>query len=167
PGTSTVTVRVYPNNYLGGPNAGTALRKGYAEVTVTYYQGRTFSNVFGGGTIPISARAVARGGLGLSASPAVLTLDPNGSGAITANGGGNSGGMTVTGGSVVVNSSSSSAIVTTGSHVNMSAQKFVITGGYGSSNLVTSPAANQITTGAVPTADPLAYLPVPSQPAAA
>jgi Flp pilus assembly protein TadG len=166
PNSSTVVVRLNPAKYLGGPNAGTTVPKGYAEVTVTYYQGRYFSSVFGSGTVAISARAVARGGLGFSASPAVLVLDPSGSGAITDKGGGNSGGMTVTGGSVVVNSSSSSAITTTGG-ATLTAKKFVVTGGYGSSTLVTSPTANQITTGAVPTADPFLYLPVPAQPAKA
>jgi Flp pilus assembly protein TadG len=164
-GSSVVTVRLNGSNYLGGPNAGTAIPRGYAEVTVTYYQGRYFSNVFGTGTIPISARAVARGGMGLSASPAVLVLDPTGQSVID-NGGGNSGGLTATGGSVVVNSSSSIAIDTNGG-ATLTAQQFVVTGGYGSSNLVTSPKANQITTGAVGTPDPYASLPVPSQPAKA
>src|SRR5262249_5369888 len=61
PRSSIVTVQVYPNNYLGGPNAGTMVPKGCAEATVTYYQGRSISNIFGSGSIPLSARAVARG----------------------------------------------------------------------------------------------------------
>jgi hypothetical protein len=75
PGSSVVTVRVYPNNYLGGPNAGTMIPKGVAEATVTYYQGRTFSNVFGSGSIPISARAVARA---RNVNISVLTLNSSG-----------------------------------------------------------------------------------------
>ena len=162
--TSTVNIQLNPNKYLGGPNAGTTVPKGYAEVTVTYYQGRYFSTVFGGGTIPISARAVARGLMAQDTSPAVLILDPSGSGALTDDGGGSGGGMIVSGGSVVVNSSSSTAITTHG-HPTVTAQKFVVAGGYGSSTLVTSPTPGQITTGAAATADPLAYLPAPSQPA--
>src|SRR4029450_1199170 len=40
---SVVTVRVSPQNYDAGPHAGTALPKGYAEVTVQYNQPRFFS----------------------------------------------------------------------------------------------------------------------------
>ena len=59
--TSTVTINISPAKYSGGPNAGTALPAGYAEATVTSYQQRLFSGIFGSGAIPISARAVARG----------------------------------------------------------------------------------------------------------
>jgi hypothetical protein len=162
---SNVIVRMHGSNYLGGANAGKAVPLGYAEVTVTYFQKRYFSTIFGSGDIPVSARAVGRGRLAQTTAPAVLILDPTGSGAITDKGGGNDGGMTVTG-SVVVNSSSSSAISTTG-HATLTASKFVITGNYGGSNLVTTPTPNQITTGASPTADPLAYLPAPAMPAKA
>jgi len=59
--TSTVTVNISPAKYSGGPNAGTTLPPGYAEATVTWYQQRFFSGIFGSGAIPVSARAVARG----------------------------------------------------------------------------------------------------------
>ena len=59
--TSTVTVNISPAKYSGGPNAGTTLPPGYAEATVTWYQPRFFSGIFGSGAIPVSARAVARG----------------------------------------------------------------------------------------------------------
>ena len=59
--TSTVTVNISPAKYSGGPNAGTTLPAGYAEATVTWYQQRFFSGIFGSGAIPVSARAVARG----------------------------------------------------------------------------------------------------------
>src|SRR5262245_61119539 len=59
--TSTVSVRVSPQTYAGGPNSGTVLPKGYAEVTVQYNQPRYFSAVIGSGTIPVKARAVGRG----------------------------------------------------------------------------------------------------------
>ena len=66
---STYSIQLNPNSYLGGPNAGTKVPAGYAEVTVTYYQPRYFSTVFGGSTIPISARAVARGMSGGTSPP--------------------------------------------------------------------------------------------------
>ncbi len=58
---SVVTVSVSPQNYQGGPNAGKALPAGYVEVIIQYNAGRTFSNVFGSGAVPVRARAVARG----------------------------------------------------------------------------------------------------------
>ena len=58
---SVVTVNVSPQNYQGGPNAGSALPPGYVEVIVQYNAGRTFSGIFGTGTVPVRARAVARG----------------------------------------------------------------------------------------------------------
>jgi Flp pilus assembly protein TadG len=58
---SVVTVNVSPQNYQGGPNAGSALPPGYVEVIVQYNASRTFSGVFGPGTVPVRARAVARG----------------------------------------------------------------------------------------------------------
>jgi len=59
--TSTVTVNISPAKYSGGPNKGTTLPPGYVEATVTWYQQRFFSGIFGSGAIPVSARAVARG----------------------------------------------------------------------------------------------------------
>ena len=53
--TSKVTVNVPPGKYSSGPNAGKALPAGYAEATVTWYQPRGFSGVFGSGAIPVSA----------------------------------------------------------------------------------------------------------------
>src|SRR5579871_2781951 len=58
---SVVTVNVSPQNYQGGPNAGSALPPGYVEVIVQYNASRTFSGIFGPGTIPVCGRAVARG----------------------------------------------------------------------------------------------------------
>src|SRR5439155_14685414 len=54
-GTSTVVVNIPPQSgiYTG--------KDGYAEVIVTYYQARGFSNLFGSGAVPIVARAVAIG----------------------------------------------------------------------------------------------------------
>jgi len=64
--TSTVTVNISPAKYSGGPNKGTTLPPGYVEATVTWYQQRFFSGIFGSGAIPVSARAVAGVVLGSS-----------------------------------------------------------------------------------------------------
>jgi Flp pilus assembly protein TadG len=58
---SVVTVRISPQNYLGGPGAGQPIPPGHAEVTVQYNASRMFSAVFGSDGIPVRARAVARG----------------------------------------------------------------------------------------------------------
>src|SRR5262249_38779602 len=122
PGASVVTVRVYPNNYQGGPNAGSKVPKGCAEATVTYYQGRTFSNVFGSGSIPLSARAVARG---RSLNVGVLTLNSSGA----SNGVNLSASASVdTPGAVLVNSSDSSAL-NLGSGASLSASAIEVRGG--------------------------------------
>jgi hypothetical protein len=110
---SNVTIQLSGSNYLGGPSAGTPIPPGYAEVSVTYYLPRSFSNVFkvfGQDTIPdpipVSARAVARGRMWADTHvPAVLILNPSGGGATN----GNLANLTVSGGSVVANSGSSPA----------------------------------------------------------
>jgi Flp pilus assembly protein TadG len=163
--TSNVIVRTSGSNYYSGPVAGTAVPAGYAEVNVTLYQTPIFSAIFHSGSIPISARAVARGRMYSATSPAVLILDPSGSGVLSVSGGGNSGGLTASNGSVVVNSTSISAINTSGSHATVTAGAFQLTAPGYSAQLVTTPTANQITTGAYPTADPLRYLPAPAEPA--
>ena len=159
---ANVVVNVPPSSGAftnGTPGASTNDKNSYVEVIATYNQGRYFSNVFGGGTIAVTGRAVARGQLTSGGAPAVLILDPNGSGAITDKGGGNAGGLTVTGGAVVVNSTSTSAINTTG-HATLTAPVFNIAGSSGSGNLT-----GTVNYGVSPTPDPLAYLPPPSQPA--
>jgi uncharacterized membrane protein len=74
--TSKVRINISPADYSGGPNAGKALPAGYAEVTVTWYQTRGLSSIWGTATIPISARAVARGvsapGSSTSGLPGIL-----------------------------------------------------------------------------------------------
>jgi hypothetical protein len=109
---SNVTVRLSGSNYLGGPKAGTPVPRGYAEVSVTYYLPRSFSNVykiFGQDTlpdpIPVSARAVARGRMWADTNvPAVLVLDSSGGGSSAS-----LTGLTVNGGSIVLNSGNSPA----------------------------------------------------------
>jgi hypothetical protein len=159
---STVTVRVYPNNYLGGTHAGTQVPAYYAEVTVTYNQARFFSSMWGSSSVPISARAVARGQWTAS-GPAILALDPTDSGTILTTG---NGAIDVTGGgSIVDNSSSSSAITVNGKHAAVEDPGGVYTSGgspgySGSGTVSPAPTVNQ-----PPTPDPLRFLPEPSQPA--
>jgi hypothetical protein len=141
---SIVTVRTSPQSYLGGPNQGSALPKGYVEVTVQYNQPRYFSGFLGTGAIPVSARAVARG----KWEPAFIgihVLDMHQKGSLNATG---TGSATVTGGAkVIVNSDNSSAAITNGGTVT--ASELDVTGGinstgqgggfYGGINLGTPP----------------------------
>jgi len=144
--TSTVTVNI-------PPKAGNFIKQaGYAEVIVTWNQQRVFSGI--GGTIPISARAVARGLMG---GAGVYLLSSSGT-ALDANGA-----LDVKGGSVVVNSTDSSAVSTSGS---LTASAFYIAGNY-SGDLTTTPIPNNIQTGASAMGNPLAYIPTPSIPSAA
>jgi Flp pilus assembly protein TadG len=149
----------------GTPNVTPTDKNSYAEAIVTYNQGRYFSNVFGGGAIPITARAVARGRQPRS-SPGILMLTPTGTGlSVVGNGT-----LTESGGPVVVNSSSTSAAHDTGNGT-MKAQEFDVTGSIaGISGLTTAPTANNIhalngpLAATAPTPDPLSYLPAPTQP---
>jgi Flp pilus assembly protein TadG len=156
---STVTTNVYPANYQGGPNAGKQVPVGYVEVTVTYNQTRFFSGFWGAGTIPVSARAVARGQWKPS-SPALLLLNPTASGALTVTG---TGSVAVKGGSIVVDSNSSSGIVTSGSRAVVTdiGQPILVSGnpGYSGGGVSPTPTPSQ-----PPTPDPLRFLPEPSVP---
>src|SRR5262249_35685680 len=111
----------------------------------------------------VTARAVARGAW-IDPNVGILVLAYTGKGTLSAQG---NGAFTETGAKVIVNSSNSSAVVDTGNGI-LKAQEFVVTGGdkvSGGGHMITSPTANNIITGTHPTPDPLAYLPVPSQPA--
>jgi hypothetical protein len=168
---STITVRVNPANYLGGPHAGTQIPSGYIEVTVTYNQARFFSSIWGSSSIPISARAVARGQFG-PGSPAILVLAPTGSGTLSTNGGGDISVTravgTTSGGNIIVDSNSSSGITAVGSNaiVTDPSDGIYVSGpspGYSGGGLVSpAPIVNQPST-----PDPLRFIPEPSQPSAA
>ncbi len=156
---STVTVRISPENYLAGSNAGQMLPAGYVEVIVQINRGRTFSNLFGSGSVPVRARAVARGQLGgLGAN--VLLLNLHAPGALSVTGSAN---VVVASSSLRVNSDSASAISLTGSG-SLSAPQFNLVGNYsktGSGKLTgpegAAPTINIVQ--AIP--DPLRYLPAP------
>lgn len=155
---SKVTVNIPPTS---GPYQGKA---GYAEVLVTYNQQRSFSRIFDASPVPVKARAVARGAW-VVPNIGVIVLDYSGKGTLSAQG---NGAFTETGAPVIVNSNNSSAVVDTGNGT-LKAPEFDITGGYtssGNGQLVTQPVSNNINTGVHPTPDPLAYLPVPSEPTA-
>jgi hypothetical protein len=152
--TSVVTVRVNPENYLGGPNAGTVIPAGYAEVTVKYNQDRYFSTIWGTAQVPVPARSVARGQW-VTSDSGILALHPHAAGAFTSSGKG----VTVTGSaSVVVNSDNSKALINSGSGVVSvtGGGAINVTGNYQGSNFSPLP-----TTGVKPTPDPYAYLPMP------
>jgi hypothetical protein len=157
--TSTVTVNLPPAT---GPYAGKA---SYVEVIVTYYQARAFASFLGTGTMPVTARAVARGAW-TDPNVGVIVLNYSGKGTLDTQG---NAAFTDIGAKVIVNSNNASAAIDTGNGI-MYAPEFDITGGYsisGSGSMITSPVSGNILTGVHPTPDPLAYLPVPSQPAPA
>jgi hypothetical protein len=152
---STVTVRVSPQAYLGGPNAGQSLPKGYAEVTVQYNQPRFFSAVLGAGSIPVRARAVARGKWEPS-HIGIHVLDLHRSGSLNATG--ESFG-TVAGASVIVNSDATDAAITNGG--TLTATSFDITGG----TSITGGKggfSGDVNYGTPPQPDPLRHIPEPS-----
>jgi hypothetical protein len=103
---SVVTVTVSPGSYQGGPNAGKPLPTGYAEVIVQLNETRKFSNVFAPGTIPVRARAVARGNW-VPAPDTVHALGLHTNGAVTV---GNFSSLNING-SLRINSDSVTAIV--------------------------------------------------------
>ena len=150
---SVVTVRMSPQTYLGGPRKGTALPKGFAEVTVQRNQSRYFSAVLGSGTIPVSARAVARG----QWAPSLIgihVLDLHAPSALRATGGGAG---TVTGdAAVIVNSDAPDAAVTTGGST-LTADAFSIVGGTSGGGFV-----GDMNTGMQPQPDPLRNIPEPT-----
>jgi hypothetical protein len=146
---ASVVVNIPPKS---GPFSG---RIGYAEVLITYYQPRHFSAIWGSTTLPVSARAVARGSWAGSGD-GIICLDPTAQNSLNAAGNGS---LTVTGGANVIvdsNDPASAARATGGGAVT--AANFLITGGAnGTFN-------GNVVTGVLPTPDPLAYLPVPPVP---
>jgi hypothetical protein len=149
--TSTVTVNIPPKsgNFVN--------QAGFAEVIVTYHLNRGFSGIFGGGTIPITSRAVARG-LWTSYANGIILLNPTGSGALTDEGNGT---LTVSGGSIIVDSDSASAAEAKGNGV-VTASQFLITGSPGDVVNGKGEFVGGIDSSQIPTLDPLAYLPEPS-----
>jgi Flp pilus assembly protein TadG len=152
---SNVTVRTSPQAYLGGPNQGTPLPKGYVEITVQYNQPRYFSSVIGMGDIPVTARAVGRG----KWEPAFVgihVLDLYAKASLNSVGGS---AATVTGGAkTIVNSNDPAAAITNGGTVT--ASELDVTGGINSTGQGGGFFGN-INLGTPPQPDPLRNIPEP------
>jgi hypothetical protein len=148
---STVTVNIPP---LSGDHVG---QVGYVEVIVLEFQQRAFSAIWGSDTVTVKARAVARG-MWVPVNNGIIVLDPTSSGSLTSNGGSS----VTTNAKIIVDSSSSSATVVTGGGA-LTAPEFDITGVPGTSTSGGGTITGTILDGQVPTPDPLAYLPEPSE----
>jgi Flp pilus assembly protein TadG len=149
---SVVSVRTSPQTYAGGPNQGKVLPPGYVEVAVQYNQQRFFSKILGTGSIPIPARAVARGRWA-PAFVGIHVLDLHEPSALRATGGAN--GSVAGGASVIVNSDASDAAVTTGGST-LKASRFDVTGGTSGGGFI-----GEVQTGTPPQPDPLRNIPQP------
>jgi hypothetical protein len=145
---STVTVNIPPASGLFNKQLD------YAEVLVQHNQARAFSAIWGNGSMSVQARSVARG-LGGTANPAILLLDPTMAKALNGTGNGN---VTVTGGSIVVDSNNAQAGVLT-SNGSISAPNINFYGGDATTGK--GQFLGTVKTGVAPTADPLSSLPVP------
>ncbi len=152
---TTVTVSIPP---VTGQFVG---QKGYCEVVIKCDHARYFSKVLGTDTIPIRARAVARGRKS-AGKEAILCLDPTVKGALNAGGGGN---MTVTGSPIQVNSDNYNAAIFNGNGtITVTDGGIDVTGtdpGYATPGGGTI--AGNIYTGQDPIPDPLAYM-IPPDP---
>jgi hypothetical protein len=153
--TNTVVVNIPPKS--GTFNG----QKGYAEVLITYQQGRFFSRIWGSSTLQVTARAVARGTY-TPASPGILILDPTDNNTLDVTATGN---VTVTnGGAIDVDSTSANGGATCTSTGNIVADTINLSGPkYNSSNSGTL--LGTINYNVPQTPDPLAALTEPSQPA--
>jgi hypothetical protein len=157
--TSKVTVNVSPAKYSGGPNVGRTLPAGYAEAIVTWYQPRGFSGIFGGGSIPVTARSVARGTMDTS-TPSVLLLNPTAGGALSITGNATSPGINVSG-AIDVNSTASNSMAITG-NITLTAANYNLAAaqpGYSNSGNITM--KGTVSNNQTPEADPLSYLTPP------
>jgi Flp pilus assembly protein TadG len=162
---STVTVNTSPKTYQGGPHAGQTIPPGYIEVVIQYNADHLFSGVFGSGTTPVRARAVARGQTTQSNNSALLALNlsPNISGALAISG---TASLNVNG-AIQINSSSSQALNLTATGT-VTATQLAVNPALGNllgsitsllSGLLGGTPPPVLT--ALPVADPLRYLPPP------
>ncbi len=158
--TSTVEIRTAGETYLGGPNAGQPIPQNYFEATVTYYQRRSFSSLFGSGTIPVKARAVARGSWKIPKF-GFLVLDPSARSSLSLTGNGL---VNVPDGIIWVNSTDDAAVVNT-NNGSLTAMELDFAGGIsGGGTYTTTPIPDNINYGVPQAADPYAALPAPSVP---
>jgi hypothetical protein len=149
---ATTIVNIPPSSSQSLP----AHRKaGYVEVIVQYNHPRLFSSIFGGSSIPISARAVAQGTF-LPPAPAVMALDKTASPAFKTNGGGS---LNISGtGTLVVDSNGSPALSNVGGGTINAPGGIDVTGSVSGGGTY-NPA---VTTGTAPIPDPYAFLPEPT-----
>jgi hypothetical protein len=147
---SIVTVNIPPTsgNFVG--------LAGYAEVIIQYNQTRGFSGIFASGTIPVKARAVARG-LWVPFNNGIIVLHPTAANALFANGNGST---FVKNANVIVDSNNSMAAVTVGSAIVSDVGKttYIV----GSNPGYSGNFQGTVLTGQNPVPDPLAYLPAPN-----
>jgi hypothetical protein len=137
---------------ISGDHAGTA---GYAEVIVQYNQRRYFSAIFGSGTIPIRARAVARGFMG-AFDGSILLLSRTANPALNINGNAHISDP----GKIIVDSSASGAINVNGASGSIVAGEVDVVGGItGAVNQVNAPSSGS--TANVFTNNASAYTPDP------
>jgi Flp pilus assembly protein TadG len=152
---TVVDVRTSPQTYAGGPHQGTVIPAGHVEVSVQYNQQRYFSRVLGSGTIPVPARAVARGKWE-PAYVAIHVLDLHEQASLTATG---ESSITVTGAAVIVNSDDEEAATSTGGTIT--ASPINITGGSSVSG-TKGGFFGDINYGVPPEPDPLRHIPEPN-----
>jgi hypothetical protein len=147
--TSTVTVNIPPlsGDYIGQP--------GYAEVIVQYNQPRGLSGIFGSGSLPVTARSVARG-TWQPFSIAFLALEPFLPASLTVAANAS---VNVVNGSVIVDSSS---VLSTAVALNASIRAPVVNLTGNELGLLNGPIYANVTTGVAPTPDPLSYLSPPN-----
>jgi Flp pilus assembly protein TadG len=154
--TSTVTVNIPPTS---GDHVGTA---GYAEVVVQYNTSRTFSAIYGSGSLPVKARSVARG-LKKSPPPALHVLNASANKALEFDKA--DGYVDVSGQTICVNSAHSVAAHWNGGssdNGHILAQEVDINGGSNHTDyFATAPTAGNVITGSPAVADSLASLPAP------
>jgi hypothetical protein len=131
-------------------------KAGYAEAFVQVNQQRGFSQIFGSGNIPVSARAVACGLL-KPLDKGIILLDPAGQ-SLTAVG---NAAIDVTSGAIVVDSNNSAAAGLVG-NATITAPTIDFSGSPGYSISGNALLNATISSNQPPVVDPLAYLPLPN-----
>ncbi|MCI0637495.1 MAG: pilus assembly protein TadG-related protein [Gemmataceae bacterium] len=149
--TAVVTLTFAPGVYQDGTDKGKPIPAGYVEAIVQFNQKRHFSRIFASESIPVRARAVARG-MWVPYKNGILVLDPHAKAALNAHGNGK---INVPNAPILVNSDHATAAITSGGGTVV-APEFDITGGYSGTGFT-----GTIKTGVAPTPDPLRYLPPP------
>jgi hypothetical protein len=155
-GVCTVEVNIPPTSgAVAAMPAGD--QKGFAEVIITYNERRRFSSIFGGGDVPVRARAVAKG-TWEPARVGILILDPTGARALTVTGNGQGIAQNAP---VIVNSNhATEALYASGTGASITAPQYNVVGGYTGTPSIHFP-GGPITTGTLPMPDPFRNIPQP------